>query len=291
MSNGLSFVKKCYNLSRLIRIHQPIGFFLLLWPTLWGLWLSHRGIPDTGIFILFVCGAFCMRSFGCVINDYIDYNIDRVVSRTRNRPLSVGSITKRDAWVVILILLVISLIIVSILNVITMILSFVVLLLSVVYPYLKRYVYYPQIVLGILFGSPILMAFTAVNRTINDTACWLLFIINVIWTVVYDTQYALMDREDDKRIGVKSSAIFFGHFDKIAIGFLQIVIVILLWIFGWKEQLSVVFYLFSIYGVIILFIWQQILMYDRKEIGYLQAFLSNNYVGMLIFMGIAFNFY
>lgn len=283
-------LKKYYYLVRLIRIDQPIGIFLLLWPTLWGLWLSYKGVPDINILIVFIVGVLCMRSAGCIINDYIDCDIDILVNRTKQRPLSTGLITKKCALVTLLILLVISVALLCTLNIITIFLAFVALLLSGLYPYLKRYIYYPQIILGILFSWPILMVCTATNYTIDSTI-WLLFIINVIWVVVYDTQYAMIDREDDKHIGVKSFAILFGNMDKFIIGFLQFFIIFLLYKLGQQENLSIVFYIFAVYGVILLFICQQILMYKGNEIGYFQAFLSNNYVGMSIFMGIAFSLY
>ncbi|URJ23201.1 4-hydroxybenzoate octaprenyltransferase [Blochmannia endosymbiont of Camponotus sp. C-003] len=290
MSNGLFFIKKCYNLAQLMRINQPIGFFLLLWPTLWGLWLSHQGIPDKGILIVFVVGVLCMRSSGCIINDYVDYDIDSRVQRTKMRPLSSGRITKKEALVVLVILLFIAFILVLSFNVITILLSVVALILSWIYPYLKRYTYFPQLMLGILFSWPILMTFTAINSPVNSTA-WLLFLMNTVWTVVYDTQYAMIDREDDICVGVKSSAVFFGDMDKFAIGMFQLCIIFILGIIGWKERFTVAFYFFSLFGVIVLFTWQQILLNKRKRMKYFQAFLSNNYVGMLVFIGIASSFY
>lgn len=290
MSNKPFFIKKCYNLAQLMRINQPIGFFLLLWPTLWGLWLSNRGIPDCVILIVFIIGVLCMRSAGCIINDYVDYDIDRYVQRTKTRPLSSGAITKKEALTVLSILLVIALVLVLILNLITIFLSLVALMFSGIYPYLKRYTYFPQLMLGLLFSWPILMAFTAIQHPIGSTA-WLLFIMNTIWTIVYDTQYAMIDREDDKYIGVKSSAILFGSMDKFIIGIFQFIIILILGIIGWQEQFTVLFYFFSLFGVTVMFIWQQILINKRIQSKYFQAFLSNNYVGALIFMGIALNLY
>ncbi|WHL25057.1 MAG: 4-hydroxybenzoate octaprenyltransferase [Candidatus Blochmannia vicinus] len=290
MSNRLFFIKKFYNLAQLMRINQPIGFFLLLWPTLWGLWLSNRGIPENVILIIFVTGVLCMRSAGCIINDYVDYDIDRRVKRTKTRPLSSGTITKKEALTVLAILLIVALALVLILNLITIFLSVVALVLSGVYPYLKRYTYLPQLMLGLLFSWPILMAFTAINRPISSTA-WLLFAMNTIWTIVYDTQYAMMDREDDKYIGVKSSAVLFGNMDKFIIGIFQFIIIFILGMIGWKERFTILFYFFSLFGVTIIFVWQQILINKRKQMKYFKAFLSNNYIGALIFVGIALNLY
>lgn len=290
MSNKLLHIENYFNLLELIRINQPIGIFLLLWPTLWGLWFSNKETPDIGILLIFIFGVLCMRSAGCIINDYIDCEIDRVVSRTKNRPLSTGIIRKKDALIILLVFLVIALLIVSRLNRVTVLLSLIALLLSWIYPYLKRYIYLPQIILGILFSWPILMAFTATNHVINGTAC-LLFAMNIVWVVIYDTQYAMIDREDDKFIGIKSSAILFGNMDKFVIGCLQFFMVFLLYVLGWKERFSVMFYIFSVFGVIILFIWQQILIHERTATGCFKAFLSNNYVGMLIFVGIVLSVY
>lgn len=290
MSNRLFFIKKCYNLAQLMRINQPIGFFLLLWPTLWGLWLSYKGIPEKVVLIVFIVGALCMRSAGCIINDYIDYDIDSHVQRTKTRPLPSGMIRRKEALVALAMLLFIAFILVLNFNFITIFLSVVALILSWVYPYLKRYTYFPQVMLGILFSWPILMAFTAINNPINSTT-WLLFLMNTVWTIVYDTQYAMIDREDDIYVGIKSSAVLFGDMDKFLIGILQLCIVFILGIIGWKERFTVVFYFFSLFGVIVLFMWQQILIHKRKRIRYFQAFLSNNYVGMLVFIGIASNFY
>lgn len=290
MLNKLLYIEKCSNLIELIRINQPIGIFLLLWPTLWGLWCANKEIPDIGILIIFIFGVICMRSAGCIINDYIDCNIDCLISRTKKRPLSTGVITKKAALVVLSILLLVAVMMVSILNIITIFLALAALLLSIIYPYLKRCIYIPQVILGILFSWPILMAFTATNHVINSTT-WLLFLINFVWVIVYDTQYAMVDREDDQCVGIKSSAIFFGNMDKFVIGFLQCFMIFLLLFLGWKEKLSIMFYVFSVIGVFILFLWQQILIYEREEKGCFQAFLSNNYVGILIFLGIIFSFY
>ncbi|WP_159714959.1 4-hydroxybenzoate octaprenyltransferase [Blochmannia endosymbiont of Camponotus nipponensis] len=285
MSNRLFFIKKCYNLAQLMRFNQPIGFFLLLWPTLWGLWLSNRGIPDNIILIVFVVGVLCMRSAGCIINDYVDCDIDGCVERTKTRPLPSGMIKKKEALVMLAILLCIALILVLRFNLITVFLSLIALILSGVYPYLKRYTYLPQVMLGILFSWPILMAFTSIDHPVDSTA-WLLFLMNTLWVIVYDTQYALVDREDDICIGIKSFAVLLGNMDKFIIGIFQLFIVLILGIIGWKERFVAVFYFFSLFGVIILFVWQQILINKKRKIRFFQAFLSNNYIGMLVFIGI-----
>lgn len=279
-----------YSVIKLMRINQPVGFFLLLWPTLWGLWISNRGIPDFFILVLFIMGVICMRSAGCVINDYIDRDIDSKVQRTKFRPIPTGMLKKKKVLLVFFILIIISCGLVLFFDIITILLAIVGLILSVLYPYLKRYIYLPQLILGILFSWPILMAYTATNHILNSTT-WLLFIGNTIWTISYDTQYAMIDRDDDQCIGIKSSAILFGKRDKLIIGIFQLFTMFIFSIIGWKEQFSIVFYYFSLLGTAILFIWQQMLIFKKDRMSYFRAFSSNSYVGMLIFLGIMLSFY
>lgn len=281
--------KKYFNIIRLMRINQPIGFFLLLWPTLWGLWIANKGTPNFSILILFILGVICMRSAGCVINDYIDYDIDKHVKRTKKRPLLDKTIIKKEALIIFFVLIFISSGLVLLLNITTILLSIIALILTIIYPYLKRYTYYPQLMLGILFSWPIIMAFTATNQSLNNIT-WLLFIANTAWTISYDTQYAMIDRNDDQNINIKSSAILFGNMDKFIIGILQLITVCIFTIIGWKEQFSMIFYLFSVFGTIILYTWQQILIYNRTQKGCSRAFLNNKYVGLLIFIGIMLNY-
>lgn len=281
--------EKYFHLIRLMRINQPTGFFLLLWPTLWGLWIANKGVPNFFLLTLFTLGTIFMRSAGCVINDYIDCNIDNHVKRTKHRPLSDKTITKKKARITFFILIIISSTLVLNCNITTILVSSIALVLTIIYPYLKRYFSCPQLILGILFSWPIIMAFTASNQSLNTTA-WLLFIANTIWTISYDTQYAMIDRDDDQRIKIKSSALLFGKKDKLTIGILQFITVCIFSIIGWKEQYSIMFYFFSVFGVTILYIWQQILIYYRTRKGCYQAFLNNKYVGLLIFIGIILNY-
>lgn len=283
-------IKKGYGLIRLMRINQPIGIFLLLWPTLWGLWTASKGKPDWYIVMLFVVGAICMRSAGCVINDYIDSNIDGHVQRTNCRPLIDGTIKKKEALIIFLILVVISAGLVLSFNIITVVLAIVVLLLSIIYPFLKRYTYFPQLILGIIFSIPILMTFTVINQPIN-VVTGLLFIANTVWTISYDTEYAMMDRKDDQNISIKSSALFFGNLDRFIVGVLQGITVFIFVLIAWQAKLSLIFYMFAVLGVTILFIWQQVLIYHRSQRGCFKAFLNNNYVGLLVFVGILLHFY
>lgn len=284
------YIKKFYNLIRLMRINQPIGFFLLLWPTLWGLWFANDGKPNFSLVTLFVTGVVCMRSAGCIINDYIDYDIDGHVQRTKYRPLIDGTVLKKEALLLFVILLIISAFLVFMLNFTTISLSLIALVLSIIYPFLKKYIYFPQLVLGIVFSCPILMAFTAVNHSINQTA-WLLFIANTIWTISYDTQYSMIDRNDDINIALKSSAILFRNLDTFIIGILQFIMILILIFLAWTEKLSILFYIFAILGTTMAFVWQQKLIYNRNQERCFQAFLNNNYVGLLVFIGIVLHFY
>lgn len=288
----IHFFKKIYNLSRLMRWNQPTGFFLLLWPALWGLWITNKGFPSNNITIIliFIVGTICMRSAGCIINDYIDKNIDNHVERTKNRPLIDGTISEKEALITCLILIVISIGLVCVCNIKTILIALNALILSIIYPFLKRFFYFPQLVLGIIFSCPILMTCTVINHPIIDEIITLLFIANTIWVIVYDTEYAMIDRNDDIKICIKSSAILFGNWDKLIIGVLQFIIIFIFFLIAWKENLSIFFYIFSILGVTILFIWQHILIHNRSRIGCLKAFWTNNYVGLLIFIGFFLNF-
>ncbi|AIN46911.1 4-hydroxybenzoate octaprenyltransferase [Candidatus Palibaumannia cicadellinicola] len=269
---------------QLMRIDKPIGLLLLLWPTLWALWLASNGFPHLSTLTVFILGVFFMRSAGCVINDFADRQIDGYVKRTRCRPLPSGTVREREAKLLFVALISVSLALVLTLNTMTIALSVVALALAFIYPFMKRYTYLPQLVLGIAFSWSIPMAFISVRHCL-PVCCWLLFLANITWTIAYDTQYAMVDRDDDLRIGVKSTAIFFGRFDRLMIGLSQTITLFLLGIIGWQMALGYLFYI-ALVGVSVLFAWQQKLMNCRNRQAYFQAFLNNNYVGMLIFIGI-----
>ena len=269
---------------RLMRIDKPIGSLLLLWPTLWALWLAGMAIPALETLTVFILGVFFMRAAGCVINDYADRKIDGQVKRTRARPLPSGAIGEKEAKLLFGALVGISFALVLTLNSMTIALSTVALALAWVYPFMKRYTHLPQLVLGAAFGWSIPIAFTAVSESL-PLSCWLLFLANITWTVAYDTQYAMVDRDDDLRIGVKSTAILFGRFDKLIIGLLQLATLLLLGVIGWQLGL-VRSYFLALTGAAGLFLWQQKLIADREREACFRAFLNNNLVGMLIFIGI-----
>lgn len=223
--------------SRLMRTDRPIGSLLLLWPTYWALWIAARGVPDWHILIIFTIGVFSMRAAGCVINDFADRKFDGSVERTKNRPLPRGDVTEKEAKILFAVLVLVSFGLVLTLNTMTIWLSVAGLALAWIYPFVKRVSHLPQVVLGAAFGWSIPMAFAAVSESL-PAVCWLLFAVNIIWSVIYDTQYAMVDRNDDLKIGVKSTAILFGRFDKIIIGILQLVMILMLLWTGMMANLS-----------------------------------------------------
>lgn len=269
--------------SRLMRTDRPIGSLLLLWPTYWALWIAARGVPDWHILIIFTIGVFSMRAAGCVINDFADRKFDGSVERTKNRPLPRGDVTEKEAKILFAVLVLLSFGLVLTLNTMTIWLSVAGLALAWVYPFVKRVSHLPQVVLGAAFGWSIPMAFAAVGESL-PAECWLLFAVNIIWSVIYDTQYAMVDRNDDLKIGVKSTAILFGRFDKIIIGILQLVMILMLLWIGMMVNLSGIFY-WSLLLAGALFVYQQRLMADRERDPCFQAFMNNNYVGFILFLG------
>lgn len=269
---------------RLMRIDRPIGTLLLLWPTLWALWLSGMTLPPLKVLVVFVLGVFVMRAAGCVINDYADRKVDGHVKRTAQRPLPSGLVTGREAKGLFVILVVIAFLLVLTMNTRTILLSVGGLILATAYPFMKRYTHLPQVVLGAAFGWAIPMAWMAVSGTV-PLACWLVFLANVCWTVAYDTLYAMVDRDDDVKIGVKSTAILFGRYDRLIIGMLQSATLILLALTGKILHLNGWFCL-SLMIAAGLFIYQQKLVTGCEREACFQAFLNNNYVGLVIFLGV-----
>lgn len=269
--------------SRLMRIDKPIGALLLLWPTYWALWIAAKGIPDWRILLIFTIGVFSMRAAGCVINDFADRKFDGAVERTKKRPLPSGDVTEKEAKILFVVLVIASFGLVLTLNTMTIWLSVAGLALAWVYPFVKRVSHLPQVVLGAAFGWSIPMAFAAVSESL-PAVCWLLFAANIVWSLIYDTQYAMVDRNDDIKIGVKSTAILFGRFDKMIIGALQLVMILMLLWIGVMVNLSGIFY-WSLLLAGALFVYQQRLMADRERDPCFQAFMNNNYVGFILFLG------
>jgi 4-hydroxybenzoate polyprenyltransferase len=270
--------------AQLMRLDRPIGIYLLLWPTLWALWFAADGIPHLANFLIFTFGVILMRSAGCVINDYADRNLDRHVERTRYRPLTTGRVSEAEAIGLFAALVTISFALVLLTNKTTVYLSFGGLVLAATYPYMKRHTYLPQVVLGAAFAWAIPMAYTAETGQISDMT-WLLYTATVLWTVAYDTMYAMVDRDDDIRIGIKSTAILFADADKVMIGVLQALTIVTLILAGTKSGSGAWYYA----GIIVaagLFGWQQYLIRNREKQACFNAFLNNHWVGMAVFTGI-----
>ena len=263
---------------------KPIGSLLLLWPTIWALLLASEGKPRLDVVIVFVFGVLFMRSAGCVINDFADRKIDGHVQRTEQRPLPAGKVKPFEAIVLFLILALSSFFLVLTMNPLTVKLSFFGIVLAFIYPFMKRFTHLPQLFLGLAFSWAIPMAWAAQANELTSPV-WLLFVINVLWTMAYDTQYAMVDRDDDLRIGVKSTAILFGRFDKIIIGLLQLLTLVLFIILGNWLNLSTVFY----WGILVsagLFVYQQNLIKKRERNLCFKAFLNNNNVGLIMALSI-----
>ncbi|MBE0440072.1 MAG: 4-hydroxybenzoate octaprenyltransferase [Gammaproteobacteria bacterium] len=271
-----------------MRLDRPIGILLLLWPTVMALWIAAEGVPDLVVLTVFIMGVVIMRSAGCVINDYADRDVDGLVLRTMNRPLAIGSVKAKEALILFAGLALIAFLLVLLLNTLTIYLSVVGLLLAVIYPFMKRYTYLPQIVLGMAFGWAIPMAFAAQTGTVPAVA-WLLFLANIIWATIYDTFYAMVDRDDDLLAGIKSTAILFGDDDKVIIGILQLLFIAIMVLIGGQLELSFSFY-FAVIVVACLFVYQQKRIRNRERAQCLHAFLSNNWVGAALFFGIVVHY-
>ena len=268
----------------LMRADKPIGTYLLLWPTLWALWIASDGMPPLGLLLIFCLGVFLSRSAGCVINDFADRHIDGHVKRTLHRPLPSGRVSEREAITLFCGLMLASFLLVLLTNTMTILMSFVGLALAFIYPFMKRYTHLPQLVLGAAFGWAIPMAFTASQEALPLTA-WLLYLAKLLWTVAYDTQYAMVDRDDDLKIGVKSTAILFRQFDRLIIGLLHLLtLAVMLWV-GQLEQLGLWYHL-GLSGAAGLFIYQQWLIRRRERMPCFRAFLNNHYAELLVLLGL-----
>ena len=270
--------------SQLIRFEKPIGSYLLLWPTLWALAIAAKGQPDHWILFVFVCGVFLMRSAGCAINDYADRYIDMHVARTKDRPLTSGGITPKEALMVFAVLSLIAFALVLTLNRFTILLSIVGVILAATYPFMKRYHYLPQVHLGAAFGWAIPMAFAAQLDAVPKEG-WLLYVANIIWATAYDTMYGMADREDDLKVGVKSTAILFGEFDRAAVGFLQFLFILALILIGYNLGFTG-FYYYALFVASLFLIYEQILINKRQPAKCFEAFLHNHWVGAIVFAGI-----
>lgn len=282
------FLNQLQNYVQLMRLDKPIGIWLLLWPTLWALWLAGEGHPDPGIFVVFMLGVVVMRSAGCVLNDFADRNIDPYVERTRMRPIASGRVAPMEALTLFVALGLIAIGLAAMLNRPAQLLAVIGAGLTVAYPFIKRFVSIPQFVLGAAFGWAAPMAFAAQTGETKQLA-WLVFGTAVIWAVIYDTFYAMADREDDRKIGVKSTAILFGDADLFVIGGLQILMLTALIFIGNMAGLGFAYYS-SLVVAAILMAWHQWIARDRQSAACFSAFLHNHYVGMVVFVGIVLHY-
>lgn len=273
---------------RLMRLDKPIGIWLLAWPMLWALWIAGEGRPDPDILLIFCLGALVTRSAGCVINDIADRKFDSQVRRTRARPLARGEIGTSEAIAVFVGLGLIALGLVTMLNGLTQVLAAGATVLMIIYPFMKRFLSVPQLILGLAFAMAIPMAFAAQTGAIDPIA-WFLFAITVIWAVIYDTMYAMCDREDDLIAGIRSTAILFGDADRFVIAALQIMMLIALLMLGGRLSLTGWYYA-AVVGVAAFMLFQQHLIRDREPLACFRAFLNNHFVGMVIFIGLALHY-
>lgn len=284
----VSLRERLWRYAQLVRLHRPIGILLLLWPTMWALWLAGEGQPPWVIVLVFMTGVALMRSAGCAINDYADRDFDGCVARTRTRPIAMGLVSPKEALGVFAALSLMAACLLVFLNWPTRFMSLVALVLAAVYPFMKRYTHLPQVMLGAAFGWAVPMAFMALNESIPPVA-WVLFATTLLWALIYDTQYAMVDREDDLKIGVKSSAILFGRYDNLIVGVLQVLMLLLLFQVGNMAGRGWVFNLGLLVGAG-LFLYQQWLTRDRQPKACFDAFLNNNLFGMVIFLGLLFDY-
>ncbi len=275
-------------LLQLIRFDKPVGTFLLLAPTLWALCIAAAGVPDYHLLFIFVTGTFVMRSAGCIINDLADREMDGAVARTRERPLVTGAVTVGEARALLVALLAVALVLVLFTNRLTIALSFAGAALAATYPFMKRYTHLPQVVLGAAFSWSIPMAFAAQSGELPP-ALWLIFLGNLLWTVAYDTEYAMVDREDDLVIGIKSTAILFGTHDRAIIGCLQALCLVVMYLAGEAFGLGPAYRL-ALLVAAGLFVYQQTLIRERSPAGCFRAFLNNQWVGAAILVGVAVHY-
>ncbi len=286
--NAVQLENRLREYALLMRLDRPIGAFLLLWPTLWALWLAGRGQPQKKVVVIFVLGVLLMRSAGCVINDIADRNLDPHVERTRQRPLAAQRVAVREAFLLFVALCLLAFILVTLTNTLTVLLSIAGLALALSYPFMKRFHHLPQIHLGAAFGWSIPMAFAALTGT-TPLLGWLLFTANIVWSVVYDTLYAMVDREDDRRMGAKSSAILFGERDKAIIGGLQVLLLALFLLIGVLAGLGWVYYA-GLFAAAWFAVYQQYLIRNREPQACFRAFLNNNWFGLAVFCGLLVDF-
>lgn len=282
--NKAFIADRCWHYWLLARFDKPIGILLLLWPALWALWVASEGSPDCNVLFIICSGVVLMRAAGCVINDYADRNFDPHVARCKLRPIACGKVSPKEAVLVFIVLCLSAFVLVLQLNFMSIMLSFIAVFLATSYPFMKRYMQLPQAYLGLAFGFAVPMAFSAQTNTIPMIA-WIMYLTVMLWALVYDTMYAMVDKDDDLKIGVKSSAILFAEKDREIIAVLQLAITVLLLIIGQMQQFGLFYYT----GVVVasgLSVYQQKLIFKREKALCFKAFLNSNYFGMAVFLGL-----
>lgn len=279
---------RAFDFIQLMRLDRPIGIYLLLWPTLVALWIAGEGSPSLKNIIIFVAGTILMRSAGCCINDFADRKIDGLVWRTKNRPLASGRIKAREALISFAVLVVLSFVLVLLTNALTVYLSFAAVALAALYPFTKRYTYYPQLALGAAYSCGLLLAYSAETGTL-PAQVWLLYIANLLWTIAYDTYYAMADRDDDLKIGVKSTAILFGDADRVINLSLQLASLFCLWLAGNHFELGLWFKL-GLLGALLCFGWEFYVTRSREAMICFKAFLHNHWAGLIILGGVVLDY-
>lgn len=284
----MTLTQRLVHYEKLMRLDKPIGILLLLWPTLWGLWLAAEGVPRLDILLIFVLGTVLMRSAGCVVNDYADRNFDGHVERTRTRPLALGAVSTREALLLAAGLSLVAFLLIQPLNRLTIELSFVALFLAASYPFTKRFFAMPQAYLGIAFSFGIPMAFAAQTGEVPFLA-WFLMGANLLWVIAYDTEYAMVDKVDDLRIGIKTSAITFGRFDVVGVVLCHMAFLAGMVAIGLLQNLGVIYYI-GLATALGLILYQYRLIHDRDRARCFKAFLHNNWVGATIFAGIVLDY-
>lgn len=283
-----SFRESVHNYWVLARFDRPIGTLILLWPALWALWLASDGKPDILVLTVITLGVIVMRAAGCVINDYADRDFDPHVERTKTRPIAAGKIKPKSALIFFVVLCAVAFGLVLLLNTLTIELSFIGAFLAATYPFMKRYTHLPQAYLGIAFGWAVPMAFAAQMNTIPPVA-WVLYLAVTLWALVYDTMYAMVDKDDDLKIGVKSTAILFGNYERHIMAVLQCVILLLLFIVGELQNLGTFYYL-SLLIAAGFSVYQQKLIFHREKTACFRAFLNNNWFGLVVFLGLLLHY-
>ena len=269
---------------RLMRLNKPIGIYLLLWPTYWALFLSAGGWPEIDLLIIFTFGVIITRSAGCVINDYADREIDKHIARTRDRPIAAGEISPKAALLLFFALGLAAFALVLLTNTLTIKISFIAIALTIVYPFTKRWTNLPQLILGLAFAMSVPMAFSAQTGTVPASAGWII-LATVFWTLIYDTLYAMSDRDEDLKIGVKSTAILFAKYDQIFITLLQILLMLVFIKIGNLFDLGF-FYDISLIIILFFMIYHQFLIKKRQKMDYFKAFINNHFIGMTLFFGV-----